>query len=283
MNDLEVPAVESAVPAEPAIRADAAAETAVSASGFHAGRERQRNVPYGALAEERARRKELQRELQESLAMRQDLLGQLAQLQARTGPASIPGQPMEQGSTAAGAESEHMASAPLDGAGRAPDPRASEESALRTQVLQSVRAFSAERPDFLAAYEHARSERMVELIALGYRPEEAVAITFDNEMQVIRNAYASGRNPAQVIYDYAVQRGYQGARPQAPTARPVQGGMTEADKVALAARGQARSKSLSSAGGGAVATLTLEALAGMTDAEFAEATKGNRWQRLLRE
>ena len=58
--------------------------------------------------------------------------------------------------------------------------------------------------------------------------------------------------------------------------------MSEAEKVALAARGQAASKSLSNAGGGSTGTLTLEALAGMSDDEFAEATKGDRWQKLLR-
>jgi hypothetical protein len=58
--------------------------------------------------------------------------------------------------------------------------------------------------------------------------------------------------------------------------------MSEAEKVALAARGQAASKSLSNAGGGSAGTLTLEALAGMSDEEFAEATKGDRWQKLLR-
>lgn len=58
--------------------------------------------------------------------------------------------------------------------------------------------------------------------------------------------------------------------------------MSEAEKVALAARGQAASKSLSNAGGGSTGTLTLEALAGMSDDEFAEATRGERWQKLLK-
>ena len=58
--------------------------------------------------------------------------------------------------------------------------------------------------------------------------------------------------------------------------------MSEAERVALAARGQASSKSLSAAGGGATGTLTLEALAGMSDDEFGEATKGDRWQKLLK-
>jgi hypothetical protein len=150
--------------------------------------------------------------------------------------------------------------------------------------MQSVRDVMRERPDFLAAYQHARQARVSELCALGYAPQEALAIAFDNEAEVIGNAFANGRNPAQVIYDYAQRHGYQGramhrAGSQPPRTVAV---MSEADKVMLAARGQAASKSLSNAGGGATGTLTLEALAGMSDEEFAEATRGDRWQKLLR-
>jgi hypothetical protein len=127
-----------------------------------------------------------------------------------------------------------------------------------------------------------------ELCALGYAPEEALAITFDNEAEIIGNAYGNGQNPAQLIYDYAQRHGYRGGsaggagrRVTGVAPRSV-GAMSEAERVALAARGQAASKSLSNAGGGSTGTLTLEALAGMSDEEFAEATKGDRWQKLLR-
>jgi hypothetical protein len=145
-----------------------------------------------------------------------------------------------------------------------------------------------ERPDFLAAYQHARQERVAELVALGYAPDEALGITFDNELEIIRNAYANRRNPAEIIYDYARRHGFGGNR---LAGSPLEAGafvpnrngvMSEAEKVALAARGQAASKSLSTAGGGSTGTLTLEALAGMSDEEFAEATRGDRWQRLLK-
>lgn len=252
------------------------------------GTERTRTVPYGALAEERARRKGLQRELQEAhearvlLQGRLDVLHELAQQQGRPQTVHrVEGAPGDQDpdSATGGAQPEPVRG--IDAIGN---------DAFRTQVLQSVRSYARERPDFLAAYQHAREARVAELSALGYGAEEALAITFDDELEVIRNAYATGRNPAQVIYDYAIQRGYQAgqaggeppARGQTPLHRPVSGGMSEADKVALAARGQAGSKSLSSTGGGSVGTLTLEALAGLSDEEFAEATRGDRWQKLLR-
>jgi hypothetical protein len=245
--------------------------------------ERQRTVPYGALAEERARRKELQRELQSAIDSQQrlqgrlDLLHELAQQQ---GAAEVNTEPEVALEHADARHDDLPAEAPLSDA----DSQAGAQ--FRTQVMHSVLDVMRERPDFLAAYQYARQARVSELCALGYAPQEALAITFDNEAEIIGNAFAAGHNPAQVIYDYAQRHGYRGGP------GPVQHGtrmppgpapaMSEAEKVALAARGQAASKSLSNAGGGSAGALTLEALAGMSDEEFAEATKGDRWQKLLR-
>ncbi|MGH6890984.1 MAG: hypothetical protein ACREEP_01880 [Dongiaceae bacterium] len=246
---------------------------------------RRRTVPYGALAEERARRKELQRELQSTTEAQQrlqgrlDLLHELAQQQGAEPEIDDAATRQDQASDR---EMTDQAQTDVGGA------EAQANAAFRTQLMHSVRDFVRDRPDFLNAYQHARQARVSELMALGYAPQEALGITFDNELEVIRNAYSSGRNPAQVIYAYATQRGYRGE----PSVIPSQGQsagsagrgptMSEAEKVALAARGQATSKSLSTAAGGSTGTLTLEALAGMSDEEFAEATKGERWQKLLK-
>jgi len=246
----------------------------------------QRTVPYGALAEERARRKELQRELQSAVESQQKLQGRLDLLHE-----------LAQRNTAAGAAAgadllQEQANSPQP---EMPPDRAAPsdiveqpDGVFRTQLMHSVRDVIRERPDFLAAYQHARQARVSELVALGYAPQEALGITFDNELEIIRNAYVNGRNPAHVIYDYAQRHGYRGGPTVEPTQRTAAGPLgrgtipSEAEKVALAARGQAASKSLSTAGGGSTGTLTLEALAGMSDEEFAEATKGDRWQKLLK-
>lgn len=247
---------------------------------------RQRTVPYGALAEERARRKELQRELhsavesQQKLQGRLDQLHELAQQRAASDTQTCVDTPQEQVNeplTELPSEA-----TPLAGAGEQAD------GAFRTQLMHSVRDVMRERPDFLAAYRHARQARVSELVSLGYAPQEALGITYDNELEIIRNAYVNGRNPAHVIYDYARRHGYGGGSVAEPSERmaardPGRGTIpSEAEKVALAARGQAASKSLSTAGGGSTGTLTLEALAGMSDEEFAEATRGDRWQKLLK-
>lgn len=246
----------------------------------------QRTVPYGALAEERARRKELQRELQSAAEAQQrlqgrlDLLHELAQQHAV--PAAENGNEALPGHTHDARPEMPPEAVPVTGAEQ------QAEAAFRTQLMHSVRDVVRERPDFLAAYQHARQSRVSELVALGYAPHEALDITFDNELEIIRNAYSNGRNPAHVIYDYAQRHGYRGepstrsAQGAAATAPARGGALSEAEKVALAARGQATAKSLSMAGGGSTGTLTLEALAGMSDEEFAEATKGDRWQKLLK-
>lgn len=244
----------------------------------------QRTVPYGALAEERTRRKELQRELQNAIEIQQKLQGRLDLLHELA---------QRQGVVEMGADTEaapdHGDSPPHESPATevsVPDVNEQVGVQFRTQVMHSVRDVMRERPDFLAAYQHAREARVSELCALGYAPQEALAITFDNEAEIISNAFAAGHNPAQVIYEYAQRHGYRGGPgPVQHATRAVPGSapaMSEAEKVALAARGQAASKSLSNAGGGSAGTLTLEALAGMSDEEFAEATKGDRWQKLLR-
>jgi hypothetical protein len=246
------------------------------------GSRQQRTVPYGALAEERARRKELQRELQSAIESQRKLQGRLD---------SLHGLARQRGASegdAGGQADPEQEDDRQDTSKGSPLSDVEAGAQFRTQLMNSVRDVMRERPDFLAAYQHARQARVSELRALGYAPQEALAITFDNEAELIESAYASGRNPAQVIYDYAQRHGYRGGppggtAPRAGGAAPHSASaMTEAEKVALAARGQAASKSLSNAGGGSTGTLTLEALAGMSDEEFAEATKGDRWQKLLR-
>lgn len=292
MNDTDTaPFEQSLTEGSQAVRPDlqtglATAVPAGSAAEDQTRVEPKRTVPYGALAEERARRKELQRELQNAIEGQQrlqgrlDLLHELAQQHAASAKRGS-GEASHERADGSSIEASQQVDPPVEESSQA-------QAAFRTQVMQSVRDVMRERPDFMAAYQHARQARVSELVALGYMPDEALGITFDNELEIIQNAYRDGRNPADVIYEYARRRGYGGGSPGArsdSTRRGVVGQRvlpTEAEKVALAARGQAASKSLSTAGGGSTGTLTLEALAGMSDEEFAEATKGDRWHKLLR-
>lgn len=107
--------------------------------------------------------------------------------------------------------------------------------------------------DFHQAYRHARWHRVGELIDLGYNLDQAVAIADANEAEIRARAAATGGAADEIIYRYAVMHGY---RPQRPPVPP----RTQPTPQPSA----------------------LERLAAMSDEEFAQATRGERWQRLHR-
>jgi hypothetical protein len=131
---------------------------------------------------------------------------------------------------------------------------------------ESLRAARERQIDEQAAYQHARFHRVNELIDVGYSLDQAVAITNADEADIRARAAAVGRNPMEPIYRYAVLNGYPGVRSAqpAPTAHH--------ERPLSAAR-------LHGAGG---SSPTMETLAQLSDDDFAEATKGDRWQTLMR-
>jgi hypothetical protein len=112
--------------------------------------------------------------------------------------------------------------------------------------------------DEQAAYRHARFHRVAELIDTGYSLDHAIAITNANEAEIRARAVATGRDPMEPIYRYAVLNGYQGVRPERS------GHVTRYQHAAVERPSSA-----------------MEALAQLNDEAFAEATKGDRWQRLM--
>jgi len=117
--------------------------------------------------------------------------------------------------------------------------------------------------DQQAAYRHARFHRVNELIDAGYGLDQAVAITNANEMEIRARAAEAGSDPMDAIYRYAVLNGYQGGLMQPA-------GVSEP-----------RSTAKEPGVGSDEADRRLTALVGLSDEAFAEATKGDRWQRLL--
>lgn len=119
--------------------------------------------------------------------------------------------------------------------------------------------------DRQAAYRHARFHRVSELIDTGHGLDQAVAITNANEAEIRARAAEAGGDPMEAIYRYAVLNGYPGHRAMPPTARP-----------------QSRSSATDPGAASDDPTHHLAALARLSDEAFAEATKGDRWQKLLR-
>jgi hypothetical protein len=118
--------------------------------------------------------------------------------------------------------------------------------------------------DQQAAYRHARFHRVNELIDAGYGLDQAVAITNANEMEIRARAAEAGSDPMEAIYRYAVLNGYQG------------------DLMQPVDVSEQRSTAKEPGIGSDDAAQRLAALAALSDEAFAEATKGERWQRLLR-
>ncbi len=128
--------------------------------------------------------------------------------------------------------------------------------------------FARRQPDFESARAFLEADRDAELAALGVGdPVERMRMIGDDRAMIVARALLDGANVGERVYALARRRGY---KPGAPAA----------EKLALAERGQAAGKSLGSASGGASPALSPEALAALSDSEFAQATKGERWKRL---
>lgn len=149
--------------------------------------------------------------------------------------------------------------------------------AFRSGYNSDFQAFKAQTPDYEAAALYVQKAREAELELLGVAdPAQRAQSARQEWMQTAAAALARGQSPAALLYQYAQLRGY---KPASASAAPA-----NAAKLEAIAAGQAKAKSLSGAGGAAeTGAVSLEALANMDDEEFAAATQGANWRRLLRQ
>lgn len=142
---------------------------------------------------------------------------------------------------------------------------------LSTIAQAHVQAFAQQNPDYFNALQHVRTMRAGQYRALGLSEQQIVAQLSQDEVAFAATAVQNQRNIAESIYEFAKASGYA---PKATERKP-------SEMLAAEARGVAAAKSLGTGGGGSTGTPSLEALATMSDAEFAEATKGDNWRRLM--
>lgn len=152
-------------------------------------------------------------------------------------------------------------------------------------VKQQPNYFDQKAPDgtvVKGAYTFVR-EKAAERIAAQYpdaTPRQIEQVLNLHELNLIQEAVAKGRNAASMVWEIATEQGYTPPQPKAPEqAKP-----SEAERIAALEKAQKSSRSLGAvpASGGADA-LSIEALADMSEEEFAEATKGKAWDKLRRE
>lgn len=230
-----------------------------------------RRVPLAELLSERERRRNAEGELARNRVRLSAIEGQLASI--ATDDAALPD---------ASKDPEGYAKALAARAERTKSALQNMRVAAETQVRQAevadrflglyraqIEEFAKRQPDYQQAYSHLAADRDAELTALGYAdPAARLAIMQQEEATIVARALWDGANAAERLYSAARRRGY----------KPGSGAQ---EKLRLVERGQAAGRSLGAAPGGATRAVSPEALANLGDAEFAEATKGEKWRRLF--
>lgn len=277
-----VAAMESPAPETPAekpaeVKPEAVEKPAEAAPELDPDADEDRLVPHGALAEARAKARASRQELAKEREARARLEGRLEALLAGQKPAD-PDAPKPVSLDENPVKYFDEKTKTLEDRVKAFEEREALQQhvqALNQTLLGAESSFKAKSPDYDQAKIHARTSYFEELKAIGYDDETAFNTVVRREQQIVNNAIANGRDPAEVIYALSKTRGWTGAKP-APVAP------TPADKVALAAKGQEGAKSLGAAPGGAAAELSVEALAGLNDEDFAAKFRGEKGEREFR-
>lgn len=146
--------------------------------------------------------------------------------------------------------------------------------------------FSGKTKDFTQAYQHLLKAKDSELDAGGIDdPQERRQTLEQWEAWIVEQAMRRGHNPAERLYEMAKRTGYKQAEetPKAETVRDEETGRFKAveEKLDTIAEGIAKSKSLGSASGTSGETkITLEALARMSEKDFAKISE-DKWRELM--
>lgn len=216
-------------------------------------------VPHGALHEERARRKQLQQELQEyreKLARVDERLKFLTE-----GPKQPEPDPNDDPLGYSQHEIQRVKQSLDEVSKQYPNQinelRSELESLRMQRTVERMEAdFERNAPDYRQALEHYAKTRAEAVIELGYEPEEAARLVGDEMVSTIQRAIAVGKNPAEVVYKMATRSGYAKK--------------SEEKNIDTLKKAETASKSLSETSGKVKGELTAEALAAMSDEEFAK-------------
>lgn len=122
---------------------------------------------------------------------------------------------------------------------------------------QQAQAFQKATPDFPDAYNFAKEGRTKELLALGYDPTAIDSALEQEQAQIIYYAAQNGKNPAELVYNYAKARGFQGKQPATSALDP--------NAAAKIAAGQAQAAKMNQGGQTAEGEMTPKDLANIKD------------------
>lgn len=139
-----------------------------------------------------------------------------------------------------------------------------------------ARRLMNEKPEFADAYRYLVESRERELEFMGWSdPVQRKQAISREESELVINAIKERKSPAEVIYNFAVARGFKAAPAPQPNgsgnpAPPPQKTLAQ-QKIEQVRAGQNAADTLSNAGGASHEGLTFAALANMSDDEFARA------------
>ena len=227
-------------------------------------------VRLGALHEERAKRRELERQLQELLPIKErysklesrteEILRRMQEDQAPQIP-EWEKDPLGHTKTRIETQEERLARLEREEEQRREMAQhQSEYMQFRNVVAQHTHQFMAKTPDYAQAYQHLMTMQAEALQEAGFPPEQIRVTLEQYETAIARKALEDGVNPAERAYAMAKKMGYKGA----PTPSHAE------QKLQNIAAGQRASASLSDAAGSAKPQLDAKTLAEMPDEDFAK-------------
>lgn len=229
-------------------------------------------VPQQALHQERERRKEIERQFQET---QRNLAEMQAQIEALTAPKEQPivvPDPVLQPEAFKQWQIDQIKQRAEEMQNLAAQQQeAQQEMQVMQRLNYDVAQFKATTPDYDNAFQHAVKGRQEELAFYGYSQEQIAQQIEVDVRALVQQAYTAGKNPAELFYAYAKMRGYS---PQAAQPAPAQ---QAAAQVNAFAEAQRQTQSLAPAGGPSNdGGLTLESVAKMSEAELAAMPKAKR-------
>lgn len=288
-DDYPEPEGEKAPAAETPTETEAAAEVAEAteeAADEPAGGKGPRVVPLSALQEERKRRQQTEKELQEArefkirMEERARVANEIAAEEARKAaaiaqqegglgerpdPAADPIGAMEWDDKNRQRQSDMAVKKAEDAAAKA------EEVAMVAEMKADKASFEAAHPDYKDAVEWAASEGIKYFVEeLGDDRETAVRKAMFEANNVIMTARSKGKSAAAALYSYAKRMGYQGKQADATEtpAKSAPKAPTAAEKLETAAEGN-KVRSLGTVPAAAISReVTPEVVDQMSPSEF---------------
>lgn len=223
-------------------------------------------VPLAALHEERAARKELQKQLAEQRQMMEKVNGRLEVL------FNPPKEAPQREQDPVGYIDHRLEEVAKQQRQMIERQQQTDQQAQQQQVMQQLAsrvrsaevAFAQSNPDYQEAINHLSRARAQELAVFGLPPETIAERVGQEQANLALQWAHQGMNPAQVAYELAKARGYQ------PKAQQQAQQPSAEERIAQQQRGTSAARGLGNGGGANKGKLTAEALANMSDEEFAQ-------------